>query len=1118
MKTTPTGLADLVRAFRELAPQPADCTNIARLLGLKGNIVSGASTAASQPTCRVTQSVATEASFGPSADKEAEDRLPKIIRTRARAPGWQYEPRVEPPGPDVIGRPVKLTELKAPPVGDMPSYVADAEELDFPQRARRLLDPPPLIPRCQLRALVANLLTCRIPGNPDIRQLVSSLARGRLPAVLPREERRGVARRIYLLSDTADSMRLFQRDATALIKALRDVAGPALQDEAVTYGPPAASPWLRTARGDMLLILSDLGIGGGRPWVSRWRRACWRAFVAYHHRRGLRLTALVPFHHQRWPSNLKHRIRIVHWHRPGVAATPASPRHLLRLARVLSLAAVIDPALLRTARMHILPAADAGAEADFTNGPWVAVSNPRVVSLFPRWTTELRSELAVDPKLLETARRLLEQQRLQASDWSRVLFEEEIVYLSLQSKPNDAERLKESLARVIRSLLGRLRNPASARWALCFLEELPESVRQTEAAQLLRAVASIILNTSHAEVAEIAAAQNAKWVFGNNTEVGVLWTGNHIVVREPPLEGDRVLTVPDTWPRVVIVTDLDGPRKKVLRVRPRKPPAWTRATFLPRLLKTAAGAVYQLDDVSELLKTLRNAIQTKQTLNGVVKGRWKSTEHGYHVDIGFDAFLHESDFLLEGIETDHLVGRIVEVGITALNEERQRVSIVLASRFLAPPTPGEIWRELHRCCDANEEVTGLVTAVGQTGCGVNVLGVRAFLPSDVLQSSDIEAGQNLVGQTLSFEIVELDQEKEKLSLSRKTKVVAFWKKLMHAMTAKMPIPGKVEAIVKGGLIVDIGVKAFVPTSHVDFRNSPDLTLYIGNTYDFWIIKLNWYPRVIVLSRRELIEAERAERLQKLLGEIVPGEVRKGTVKNITDFGAFIDLNGIDGLLHVTDMSWGRIGHPSELLNIGQDIDVIVLNVDLKKARVSLGLKQRTANPWDQIETKYPVGAKVKGKVVNVVLYGAFVEMEPGVEGLVHVTELSWTKRVAKPADILKQGQDIEAVVLGINREEQKISLGIRQLEANPWDTADARYPIGMRVQRQVTSLTSYGAFVELEPGIDGMIHISDPSPIQEINHSSEVLKKGDEVEAVVLNVDKVNQRITLGIKQLTQGQ
>jgi small subunit ribosomal protein S1 len=293
-------------------------------------------------------------------------------------------------------------------------------------------------------------------------------------------------------------------------------------------------------------------------------------------------------------------------------------------------------------------------------------------------------------------------------------------------------------------------------------------------------------------------------------------------------------------------------------------------------------------------------------------------------------------------------------------------------------------------------------------------------------------------------------------------------------------------------------------------------VFVGNAYDFKVVKINQERQNIVLSRRELIEQERNERRVKLLTEMMPGDIRKGTVKNITDFGAFIDLNGLDGLLHITDMSWGRIGHPSEILKVGQEIDVVVLDINKEKERVSLGLKQKLANPWDTIDQKYTAGQKVKGRVVNLVPYGAFVELEPGVEGLVHVTELSWTKRIAKPADVLKQDQDIEAVVLGINKEEQKISLGIRQLEANPWDKAQEKYPPGTRIKGKIRNLTSYGAFIELEEGLDGMIHVSDISWTRKINHPSEVLKKGDEVEAQVLEIDKANQRIAVGIKQLAE--
>ena len=342
-----------------------------------------------------------------------------------------------------------------------------------------------------------------------------------------------------------------------------------------------------------------------------------------------------------------------------------------------------------------------------------------------------------------------------------------------------------------------------------------------------------------------------------------------------------------------------------------------------------------------------------------------------------------------------------------------------------------------------------------------------------------------------------------------------WDKILSICNEGGTIKGRVKGVVKGGLLVNIGVEAFLPASQIDVTPPKNLAAYVGNTYEYKVVKINQERQNIVLSRRELIEQERSERRSALLEEMTPGDVRKGTVKNITDFGAFIDLNGLDGLLHITDMSWGRIGHPSEMLKVGQELDVVVLDINKEKERVSLGLKQKMANPWENIESKFPVGEKVKGKVVNLVPYGAFVELEPGVEGLVHVTELSWTKRIAKPSDVLTKDQEIEAVVLGINQEEQKISLGIRQLDANPWDEAMEKYPPGTKVKGKIRNLTSYGAFIELEEGLDGMIHVSDVSWTRKINHPSEVLKKGDEVEAQVLEIDKENQRISLGIKQLS---
>jgi len=415
---------------------------------------------------------------------------------------------------------------------------------------------------------------------------------------------------------------------------------------------------------------------------------------------------------------------------------------------------------------------------------------------------------------------------------------------------------------------------------------------------------------------------------------------------------------------------------------------------------------------------------------------------------------------------------------------------------------------------AGEIVKGTVIEVRPKEVLVDI----GYKSEGVIPGNEFEDIKNVkVGDQIDVLIEKLENKEGTVELSHeKAEFKKNWDKILTICNEGGRINGKVKAIVKGGLVVNVGVEAFLPASQIDVITPKNLAQFVGNTYEFKVVKINQERQNIVLSRRELIEQERNERRGKLLGEMVPGDIRKGTVKNITDFGAFIDLNGIDGLLHITDMSWGRIGHPSEVLKVGQEIDVVVLDVNKEKERVSLGLKQKMTNPWDNIESKFPVGAKVKGKVVSLVPYGAFVQLEPGVEGLIHVTELSWTKRIAKPSDVLKQDQEVEAVVLGINREEQKISLGVRQLESNPWDRAVDKYTVGTKVSGKVRNLTSYGAFVELEEGIDGMIHVSDMSWTRKINHPSEVMKKGDDVQATVLEVDRPNQRIALGVKQLVE--
>lgn len=378
-------------------------------------------------------------------------------------------------------------------------------------------------------------------------------------------------------------------------------------------------------------------------------------------------------------------------------------------------------------------------------------------------------------------------------------------------------------------------------------------------------------------------------------------------------------------------------------------------------------------------------------------------------------------------------------------------------------------------------------------------------PSDVYLDAEVE--------------VLLDQAEDdngQIVLSReKAERLRQWEHILEHCEEGSIVKGRVLRKVKGGLMVDIGMEAFLPGSQIDNKRIKNLDEYIGKTYEFKILKINIDRKNVVVSRRELLEAERISKKAEVLEHIQPGDIREGVVKNITDFGVFLDLDGIDGLLHITDMTWKRIKHPSEMVQLGQKLEVMILSIDKDKGRVALGLKQKEPNPWDQIEQKYPPGTRVKGKIVNLLPYGAFIEIEPGIEGLIHVSEMSWVKNVTDPSDVVKKGDDVEAIVLSVQKEEGKISLGIKQTEHNPWDDVERKYPVGDNVKAEIRTLTNYGAFVELEPGVEGLIHISDLSWIKKVSHPSEILRKGDVVDAVILSVDKESKKITLGVKQLS---
>ncbi|MHC4656266.1 MAG: 30S ribosomal protein S1 [Planctomycetota bacterium] len=408
------------------------------------------------------------------------------------------------------------------------------------------------------------------------------------------------------------------------------------------------------------------------------------------------------------------------------------------------------------------------------------------------------------------------------------------------------------------------------------------------------------------------------------------------------------------------------------------------------------------------------------------------------------------------------------------------------------------------------------TIVSQIG---NDVIVEVGLKSEgIVDAGEFEdADEITAGKDIEVLLEDTDSEGGLVLLSKlKADRIRGWETIINTKQKGDVVTGKVIRRIKGGLLVDIGVPVFLPASQVDIRKPGDISRFIGKEVECKILKIDVEGRNIVISRRKLIEEERQSSKEKILDEIEVGQLRKGVIKNIADFGVFVDLGGLDGLLHISDLTWGRISHPSEVVELDQEIECIVIGVDKEHEKISLGLKQKTASPWEDVEKRYPIGARVKGKVVNVMNYGAFIRLEDGIEGLVHISEMSWTRRLAHPSEMLNLDDEIEVVVLNVNRDKQEISLGIKQTEINPWSIASQKYPPGTIVTATVRSLTNFGAFVEMEPGLDGMIHISDLSWTKKYNHPGETLQKGQDIKCVVLEVNEEKRRISLGIKQMTE--
>ena len=401
--------------------------------------------------------------------------------------------------------------------------------------------------------------------------------------------------------------------------------------------------------------------------------------------------------------------------------------------------------------------------------------------------------------------------------------------------------------------------------------------------------------------------------------------------------------------------------------------------------------------------------------------------------------------------------------------------------------------------------------------GNNVILDTGYKSEGIVPLSEFDTSEEVeVGSDVEVMLESFEDDTGLIQISkRKADRIRGWEKIVNKYQEGDVVTGKVVRKIKGGLLVDVGIPIFLPASQIDIKPPGEIAEYIGTEVTCKILKIDEVQQNIIVSRRKLIEEERNQQKREFLDSVEIGQVAKGEVKNIADFGAFIDLGGIDGLLHITDMSWGRISHPSEMLAIGDDVEVKILDIDAVKDKVSLGLKQKSENPWTSVEEKYPIGSKIKGQVVNIMSYGAFVKLETGIEGLVHISEMSWTRRINHPSDVVAIGDSVEAVVLNINKDKEEISLSLKQVEQNPWTNIEEKYPPGVTIKGKVRNLTNYGAFIEIDEGIDGLLHISDMSWSKKVAHPSEIIKKGEMIEVKILSVDKDKKRVSLGIKQLS---
>lgn len=1091
-KRVPCGLADLAIAFKLIKPSHEDCAAIARMVGLNAREIFNPISSFKPVEGGAPQPKHDYVEHRHQLDPAILQTAPRSVVPRP----YEIDRRVDPPAEEITQKPSRLIIDKPPPTGGLPPYVADADEFDMQRGVpRAAVTPAPIVPVRQLRSLVCDLTSGDVPGPPDLRKLVELWARRCVPTAIPRLHRRGFATRVHILWDTSDPMWLFQYDIAQLFASLHATRGGAIQSESHWPGPPDHTALPELSPGDLLLVISDFGIGAGAS-IGRERSRGWTRLAALYRKRGVKLIALVPFCRERWPLKLKRAFRIHRLGRPGLVACTANI-DLYRLALYLSVAAVVDSALLRHFRLKLFPRSDPGSEIDFLRSEWVASYNTRVIIFHPHWTSYFRSQLAQSSEDLKCATRLLATHRSKDRSWSRVACEEDIVSICLNDLGGNRLNVEKALGRVIRSLFGKMRDASSARWALHLFDTLPETVRNSRAAQLLKAVALAVLGTRHEEYAEVFQGQNIQWTLSASVSIGVKWTGEHIVVREPPAPGDKIIEVPATWPRIVIVCTADGFRNKVLRVTPWKG-GWTRATTLPRLIRTASGTQYRLEEFDEdsIWIKLEAAYKVDEPQTGIIVGR-DAFGH-FRIDLGIEAMLHKNELEVKSPDEDRkLLGQCIRVRIIRLNRAKRKVTVTMRAA-----APRDVWGKLRERFKSGKPVAGTVQQMNTSGFVVDI-GIPAFLPMAEMDEAAQVRMRSRIGQSVECYIVDMSSVKKgRIVLSMRGAEQSLWETLSNDHERMVPVRGKIVRGDSGGFVVNIGITATLVDEERELHH--ELPQLEGQEVEVELRTINRADRVVRVSYHG------GRKLRSMLAawdKLKVGDMLDGTVKSIVDVGAFVECGLVTGLLRPSDASRAIPPEPiSNILQVGQSLRVVVLSIDRERRRVSFGITPPPDKSWGLVRETLKVSEKVKCTVTGTTRLGFHTLIQGGVNGFLHKNEvpLSCSPYI---------GFQCESVVLGFDDMNKRVLLTLRGASRQRFSFEEC-YPIGSEVAGVVTNVANFAAFVELDDGIVGFIPAAELSWIREIDNAAKVLRAGDRVKAIVLSWVIERRQIALSVRLL----